>query len=419
MEIQKKLKNNLLNQFEKKVQQQQAKIQRLKKTIRDANVAKEQAEQTKIRIDHRIQSIIDNIAANHWWKDKQGRYLGCSTAVAKLLGLNSPTDVIGKSDHELPWSATADYLTLHDNWVMEEGKTLKREETIATTTGENLVFMVVKAPLRDDDGRIIGTIGTSVDITEIKQIQQSLKQAKEKAEESDKLKTEFIKNMEHDIRTPFSGIVGMATHLLKLETDELKKEYLGDIVDCSRELLNYCNYVLDFSKIESGELPILEKKFSLLDLLNSIRQLEIPASKIKNIQLKTEYDEKIPPIMIGDKYRISRILINLASNAIKFTEFGEILIAIKLAKQISQREIIIQCIIKDTGVGIPEEKQQFIFEKFTRISPSNKGKYKGIGLGLRIVKQFVHEIEGEIDVQSQAEKGTEFICTIPLKLPLI
>jgi signal transduction histidine kinase len=251
----------------------------------------------------------------------------------------------------------------------------------------------------------------------ISAIENELRQAKELVKQSKVIKTEFMRNMEHDIRTPFNGVLAMASCLRDLETDVAKKEYLSHIADSAQELLDYCNSILDFSKIAAGMLAVVNKKFDFKKLVYAIIKIELPAAICKKLELKITYANNIPNVLVGDYYRLQRILINLISNAIKFTATGYIQLHASLLQQ-TAKSVLLRIIVADTGVGIATEHQEYIFEKFSRISLSNKGTYKGIGLGLGIVKQFMQEMGGEIDLLSSIGEGTRFICTIPFDLPL-
>ena len=370
-----------------------------------------------MKVEKRIQAIIDTIAGNHWWKDKEGRYLGCNRVAANIWGLESPEDVIGKTDYELPWANTANALIAHDKEVMETGKTLKREEMVATKEGKPLIFLVTKTPLRDCDSSIIGTIGTSVDITEMKEMQRSLKAAKEQAELSDKLKTEFIRNMEHDFRTPFSGIWGIANMLESAEEDKTKKEYFSDIKTCAKELLDYFTDILSYSKIEKGFFPVRDKKFNIENLIDKIIVVEKLAAKNKHLEISAFLDQKLPKVLIGDSDRCYQILINLVSNAIKFTDEGYVKLWARLINPVENKDIIVRFTVEDTGVGIPQDKIDYLYDRFNRLNPSNQGIYKGMGLGLKIVRQLVNELGGEIDVQSHPVKAHNFIAHFLLNYP--
>lgn len=147
--------------------------------------------------------------------------------------------------------------------------------------------------------------------------------------------------------------------------------------------------------------------------------MEKAAAAIKKLELIYEYPEDIPTVFLSDENRIERIILNLLSNAIKFTDKGHVHVQVKLVKELDDKNLILQIIVSDTGIGIPHDKQQYIYEKFYRGSPANQNKYPGAGLGLHIVKQFIEDLDGEIEVVSSPNKGTIFICTLPFKRPLV
>lgn len=367
-----------------------------------------------------LQKVIEKIPGNIWWKDKNLVYRGCNERTLEVLGLSSHHEVIGKTDHELWDKAIADQLKAADIRVLESGSTTNHEETLIAHDGKPLLISTNRSPLYDTQNNIMGIVGASMCVAEPKQnVEERLQQAKELTDSAGQLKAEFIHNMEHDIRTPFNGIWMLASMLESQETDPEKKEALADISMCAKELLDYCNSILDFAKVEAGVAPILAKKFDLQVLVNKIVIMETPPAKNKGVVLKTEFAEDVPKVVIGDQHRVERVLINLASNAVKFTQEGFVKIAVKVVKRESDKRVIIRLIVEDSGIGIAKEKQAYIYEKFTRVMPSNRGIYKGSGLGLRVVKQLVEELEGEIDVKSELGKGSTFTCTLPLKLPLV
>lgn len=375
--------------------------------------------------DSRQKSIAKNLAqimdctpGSLYWKDKDGRYLGCNTFMLKTAGLNSPEDIIGKTDFDL-WPAYAKSIQENDKKVMQSAKTISLEEKVKINTGEVMNFASVKVPLKDERGKVIGVICNSLDITKLKKTEAELQAAKEKAEASDKAKSEFIHNMEHDIRTPFNGVWGFASILAEEETDREKKYFLSSIAACAKELLDYCDSILDFSKIEHGSTPIFEKSFALKALVKSVFEIENVAAKHKKLAFSVEYEDNLPNVVIGDASRLKRILLNLVGNAIKFTNEGKVKLCVLLENsKLAERLCVIKFIIEDTGIGIPEDKINVVYEKFTRGTPSNQGIYKGQGLGLRIVKQLVTELEGDIHLKSILDEGTTFTVLLPFKLPL-
>ena len=394
-------------------------VKKDKKIIKLAQ-SKEQKIKELTREVSRLKKVIDNLPGSIYWKNADGVYLGInyhSRQMMKKAGLDFKS-IVGKTDYDLFPKDVADKFRKNDLLVLQKGKIITEEEP-TVVFNKKIYQLSTKKPIKDDDGEIIGIVGNTVDITYLKKIEAKLKKAKEKAEETNRIKTEFIRNMEHDIRTPFNGIWGIANYLCEAETDPEKKEYLQDITQSAKELLDYCNSILDFARIERGNYPILAKKFDINKLLNDIIIAEIPAAKYKKLELTLDCAANVSHIIIGDRYRLYRILINLISNAIKFTETGKVELIVNKVKQKNHKYVIINFIVKDSGIGISEDKQNFVYQKFTRVDPANRGIYKGIGLGLHIVKQFIEEMDGEIDIKSKLGEGTVFTCILPFKLSLI
>lgn len=369
------------------------------------------------KVKNYLENIIALIPEHVYWKDKNGIYLGCNDQQAKALGLSSRKEIIGKTDFDLSWKDQAKEIIANDQEVMKTGIPKIAEEFGKLADGSWIVAITHKVPLKNENNENIGILGISINITERKKMEEELKKAKEQAEIANNVKTEFLENMRHDIRTPFSGVLGIASYLEEIEDDPQKKELLGDVMQSSKALLDYCNNILDFSNIESG-LPITNKKFSIKNLIDNLIKMETSAAKNKQLTLTSKIALGVPDMIIGDEFRVYRILINLVSNAVKFTSKGLVTVMINIAEK-KKRTIILQIIVEDTGIGIPRDKQGFIYEKFSRLHPSSQGRYLGSGLGLRIVKEFIDDLEGEIEVQSELGKGTTFVCTIPFKLPLI
>ncbi len=336
---------------------------------------------------------------------------------AELAGLSSPQEVIGKTDEEL-WGNQAHSLIHHDKEVITHGKTIIMEESLKTATNQWMHFTGIKMPLRDENNKIIGIIGNSLDITELKNTQEELKKSIKLAEAANHAKTEFLENMRHDIRTPLTGIVGFSD-IIKIEAKDLHiKEYCDNLVASSHALLNLLDDVLEAIHISSGEIPRLRKKFSLHRTLEHIIALNQAKAAQKSLSLTLKYDPKIPNFVIGDQVRVHRIVLELITNALNFTHSGFVTLTAELARQ-DHHELIIELIVEDSGIGIPKEKQHEIYVQFKRLTPSFQGIYKGSGLGLFLVKQFIDELEGEIYLHSEPDKGSRFICLIPLRESLL
>lgn len=352
--------------------------------------------------------VLLNTAGNLYWKDRKGRYLGCNSTFAKIAGLKSPDDIIGKSDYDLFLDILGEEgiqkLIDVDKHVINNDTEKTLEESGIDELGRKAFFLTKKIPLKDSKGKVIGIIGNSINITKQKQ--------------ADLLKKAFIQNMEHDIRTPISGIFGLIDNFSRKENDPEKREVLSMLSDATKELLDYCNNLLDFTKLESEPQPITEKPIDLYRLLEGIFALERPAAKQKDIKLTYTISNELPKIILSDEFRLKRILLNLIGNALKFTQLGSVEVVISQIPPIQNQHFVLEISVKDTGIGIPDDKQNFIYQKYVKVSPSNKGLYKGTGLGLSMVKQFVGELNGEIQLESELGKGSTFTVLIPVKLSL-
>lgn len=365
-----------------------------------------------------LRNIIEHIPGYIFWKDVKSVVLGCNESFARMAG-ETTESIIGKTDYELPWKLEeAKRFIQDDRNVIETGiARFNIEEPMRQANGKQSILLTHKVPLRDQDNNIIGVIGICSDITEQKLAEQELKLAKEKAEAANKAKTEFLQNMSHDIRTPFVGILGMAQHLQETEENEHKKTKLGYIIESSGQLLKFLTEIIELVKIEHGSHPVVYKKFSIKDVISGVVGIMQAQIYQKKLKLITKYSKDFPETVCSDQLRIHRILLNLISNAIKFTEAGHIIVDASLVN-IDNNIVIIQLIIEDTGIGIPNDKFDYIFENFNKLSSSYNGIYKGYGLGLQIVKQFIDDINGKVKIESEQGKGTKFTCTIPCKIEL-
>ena len=362
-----------------------------------------------------LRCIMEYIPGYVFWKDQNLKILGCNANFAKVA--NETVDsIIGKSDYDLPWTKVqADQYRNDDlDVILTSQPKLDIEETMRYAEGSQATLLTHKMPLKNTEGKVIGVIGIFNDITDRKKAENELREAKEQLEIANQVKSQFITNMEHDIRTPASGIASLSALLASTEAEPARKEKLGLLANSAEQLLTVLTEILEFHSIEDGKTPMLEKRFSLRKIIQNVIDLEIPIAKMKDLKLETKIATNIPEFLIGDDFRTYRILLNLIGNSIKFTGKGKVTINVSITEN-KKKEFTIKIVISDTGIGIPKDKQGEVFEKFSRLSPSSEGRYTGSGLGLRVVKQFINEMGGEIYVESELGKGTTFTCLIPYK----
>ncbi|MBO1923924.1 PAS domain S-box protein [Thiomicrorhabdus sp. 6S3-12] len=265
----------------------------------------------------------------------------------------------------------------------------------------------------DENGETILAQGTVHDISETKQLQEELIQAKVSAENANRAKSFFLANMSHEIRTPLNGIIGINELLSKTLLNETQQEYLEKSTRTSKALMNIINDILDYSKIEAGKISFESTKFNLSELLSNLADLFSIEAEHKGIELIFLIDPEIPNQLIGDPLRISQVLNNLVGNALKFTSSGEIIISMrKLYSHNNQVEF--ETLVTDTGIGISPEHRHRLFKPFSQAESSNTRKYGGTGLGLIISKQLVEQMRGSIWLDEDYQKGSRFGFTLKL-----
>lgn len=350
-------------------------------------------------------------------KDTHFRYILCNDNFAQAAGLKSPEEINGKTDYDLVWAKTEANLFRQDDIKALSGiYKINFEEPQLQADGSTKIVLANKIPLYDSQNNIIGILGNYLDITQRKKLEIEFLKAKEAAEAASIAKTEFIANMGHDIRTPLTGIIGFSRFLEEHVQDREDKEYAKQIHNSGEQLLLLLNDVLDMITADStNENNVLCEPFDLHEVVHDVLELELPAVQAHHLTIETYIDEVMPHRVMGDKMKLHRILLNLAGNAIKFTKVGHIELNAKvLAKEADT--VLVEFEVKDTGIGIPDNLQDKVFDRFFKVSPSYKGVYVGNGIGLHIAQKYVKLLGGNLRLESKEGVGTSFYFTLKMKL---
>ena len=352
-----------------------------------------------------LEGVLISTADLIFFKDLDGLYLGCNPEFARLVG-RSREQVAGVRDTDMFPHDVADSFREQDALMMASGETRRNEEWVTYPDGTEVLLDTFKSPLRDASGRLLGVVGISRDITEKKKAEQAVQEAVE-------AKMRFIANMSHEIRTPMNGVIGMAGLLQESGLDDEQRHYLQVIRSSGDLLLAIINDILDFSKIEAGHLQFEEIPFDLAALLDEVSDLFAPQVQLKGLQLERHFQLQGLLCLKGDATRLRQILMNLLGNAVKFTETGSITLQAVVEPQLDGA-IRLQCQVRDTGIGISDERLASLFAPFTQADSSTTRKYGGTGLGLAISRQLARLMGGDITVTSLADQGSTFTVDLLL-----
>jgi two-component system sensor histidine kinase/response regulator len=381
------------------------------------------AEQAFERERFLLNSLLDNIPDNIFFKDLEGRYIRVNAAMAHRLGLDDAQDAVGKRSRDFFDDDYATRIEASDQRLVEVGRpAIGEEQFVDWPDGSHKWVSVTRMPLRGPNGEIEGTFGLSHDITDQKLAQEAMKQARDAAEAASEAKSNFLANMSHEIRTPMNAIIGMTELVLDTELDASQQEYLTMVQESGEALLGVINDILDFSKIEAGRLELDPRPFALREIVGDTLKSLAVRTRGRDVEIACHICPDVEEFLVGDSGRLRQVLINLVGNAIKFTESGEVVVEVvadpgadlrppMLGGFLPDNPIKLNISVRDTGIGIPEHKLQQIFEAFEQADTSMTRRYEGTGLGLAISSRLVEMMGGHIWVDSELGNGSTFHFT--------
>jgi len=356
-----------------------------------------------------LHSIIDIIPDRIFVKDIDGKFILNNISHLQSLGATTQTETLGKTDFDFMNSELSLVNEAEDKNVIEKKTPLIDNcRYQINEKGEKTWQLVSKLPFLSSDGIIMGTVGISKDITEIKKMEQEITEAKEKAEAANELKDAFIANISHEIRTPLNGVLGMTSIIKDIFSNQItpiEEEFFRGIDRSSKRIIRTVDMILNFSRLQVGELKSNPKNIDLNNVLLELSEDFSLVARQKGLALK--YENNLGNILIqSDIYCLNQVLSNLLDNAVKYTKVGSIEIILYM---ISENQICID--IKDTGIGISEEYMDQIFHPYSQEEVGYTRAYEGVGLGLSLVKKFLFLIDADISVKSKKGVGTTFTIT--------
>ncbi|HLT90072.1 MAG TPA: response regulator [Woeseiaceae bacterium] len=357
-----------------------------------------------------LRALIDNLPDLIYVKDEQSRFLLANRAVADQMG-TTPEELLGKSDFDFYPEELARSFHADEQRVIANGETIDREETCLDASGEEMVLLTTKVPLRAPDGRIVGIMGIGRNITARVRAERQMREAREAAEAANRAKSNFVANMSHEIRTPMNGVIGLAELLLETRLDAQQRDYAESIHESGKTLLTIINDILDFSKIEAGKLDLEALDMDLRGIVEDVGRVLALQAHRKGLELAVNIDPALPDAVKGDPNRIRQILLNLGGNAVKFTDAGEVVLDLEVLESDSSGTLV-RIRVRDTGIGIPADRLQHLFQPFSQVDASTTRRFGGTGLGLSIVRRLVELMGGETGVESEEGVGSCFWFTV-------
>ncbi|MCP4592820.1 MAG: response regulator, partial [bacterium] len=382
----------------------------------EASERKRAEEQVK-RLSREVKLILDSAGEGIYGLDSAGKTTFINPAAARMVGWEVG-ELVGQPPHDVLHHTKPDgspyareecpiYAAFRDGDVHHVD-----DELFWKRDGTSFPVEYTSTPLLEH-GELTGAVVVFRDIRERKQAETELLRAKEAAEAGNRSKSEFLANMSHEIRTPMNGIIGMTELTLGTQLTTEQRECLNTVMGCSNALLTLLNDILDLSKIEAGRTELEKTDFELATVMNAVADLASNLAREKGLELVCHVDPAIPNRLLGDPARLRQVLVNLSGNAVKFTEQGEVEISVEQESRTNDHVTLLFS-VRDTGIGIPADHLDSVFDRFTQADGATTRRYGGTGLGLTISKQVVDLMSGAIWVESELNRGSTFRFRVSL-----
>jgi PAS domain S-box-containing protein len=357
-----------------------------------------------------FQTLVDNVPVAIYAKRPDLRLMYVNKGWCDLTGF-SKEQAIGRTDVEI-FGGQGDTFREADLAVLERRQTVEVEEVATNPDGSPRYQIARKSAMIANDGSLY-LIGSTTDVTELKRREEELEEARRKAILADRAKSEFLANMSHEIRTPMNGVLGMAELLARTDLDPKQRTFVDIVVKSGNALLTIINDILDFSKIDAGQLVLDPAPFNLAEAIEDVATLVSTRAKEKDLELIVRFQPGLHNSYVGDVGRIRQIVTNLMGNAVKFTDKGHVLVEVT-GEDAEAGASRLRIAVTDTGIGIPADKLQMVFEKFSQVDASSTRRHEGTGLGLAITSRLVDLMSGQVGVESVAGEGSTFWFTLTL-----
>jgi PAS domain S-box-containing protein len=358
-----------------------------------------------------VEVLLEATPTAIYLKDTAGRYLRFNKAFEDLFGIER-SQWVGRNVFDLVPGEAAAMMAAKDEELYLSGQVQIYEANFTNRlSGDVREGLYRKAPMTDSKGNVTGLVGTILDVTDRNRLSQELLTAKANAEAASQAKSDFLANMSHEIRTPMNGVIGMTDLVLDTDLDATQRDYLSIVKNSAQSLMVILNDILDFSKIEAGKLTIESVEFSLASTVTQTLQTIRARAERKRLALVSHIHPDVPECLCADPRRIRQVLTNLCDNAIKFTAVGDVTVEAACQRQ-NDRAYEIHISVRDTGIGIPPNKQRGVFEAFTQADTSTTRQFGGTGLGLTICARLVTLMGGRIWLESEPGQGSTFHFTV-------